>query len=161
MTELISLLNRRLAEVADYWNNLNEAERQSFPSAFGWSKKQVLGHLIDSAQNNIRRFVVGQYRSHEKIVYDQNVWVRSADYQHYPSADLLELWRLLNQHLTFVWQHLPSENYETLTDWGKEEVVLVSLKEVAEDYLRHLDHHLRQLGMSVENAPYQAPVVFG
>src|SRR5580693_8174910 len=37
-----------------------------------WSKKEILGHLVDSAQNNIRRFVVSQYEDIPKIVYQQD-----------------------------------------------------------------------------------------
>ena len=31
------------------------------PQPEKWSKKEILGHLVDSAQNNIRRFIVAQY----------------------------------------------------------------------------------------------------
>ena len=34
------------------------------PLPHKWSKKEVLGHLIDSAQNNLRRFICAQYESH-------------------------------------------------------------------------------------------------
>ncbi len=37
-----------------------------------WSKKEILGHLIDSAQTNIRRFVLGQYEEQPYLVYEQN-----------------------------------------------------------------------------------------
>ena len=38
-----------------------EKEFSAKPLANKWSQKEVLGHLIDSAQNNLRRFITGQY----------------------------------------------------------------------------------------------------
>ena len=44
------------------------------PSPAKWSKKEILGHMIDSAQNNIRRFIVAQYEDSPKITYKQDNW---------------------------------------------------------------------------------------
>lgn len=47
-----------------------------------WSKKEIVGHLIDSAQNNLRRFIVGQYEgTPPHVVYDQDFWVKANNYQ--------------------------------------------------------------------------------
>jgi len=67
-----------------------------------WSKKEILGHLIDSAQNNTRRFILAQYEDIPKVGYDQDKWVALSDYQHYPTADLITLWNLLNRHICRV-----------------------------------------------------------
>ena len=56
-----------------------------------WSKKETLGHLVDSAQNNIRRFIVAQYEDTPVILYAQDEWVQCAGYQHYPVGDLITL----------------------------------------------------------------------
>jgi hypothetical protein len=45
-----------------------------------WSKKEIIGHMVDSAQNNIRRFIVAQYEEIPVIVYNQDKWV-AANYQ--------------------------------------------------------------------------------
>ncbi len=39
-----------------------------------WSKKEIIGHLINSATNNHQRFVRCQFETIPKIVYDQNKW---------------------------------------------------------------------------------------
>ena len=58
----------RLAEI--------DEARASTPRAPGkWSPKQVLGHLVDSACNNHRRFVLA--RSQDDLDfpgYDENAW---------------------------------------------------------------------------------------
>jgi hypothetical protein len=41
----------------------SEAESEQRPSSERWTKKEVLGHLIDSASNNHQRFVWGQITS--------------------------------------------------------------------------------------------------
>ena len=46
-----------------------------------WRKKEILGHMVDSAQNNIRRFIVAGYEENPKIVYDQDKWVAIVKYQ--------------------------------------------------------------------------------
>ncbi len=153
MQEVIRQLNQRIIEVKTYISGLSEAELQAKSNPEQWSKKEVLGHLIDSAQSNIRRMVVGQYQSEAHIIYRQNGWVKAADYQHYNSEDLLQLWTLLNKHFCQVLKNLPLENYQTITNWGNETTPmlkqdLVTLEFVAIDYVRHLDHHIKQLKIS-------------
>jgi DinB superfamily len=153
MQEVISQLTQRIEPVKTYISGLSEVELQAKNSPENWSKKEVLGHLIDSAQSNIRRMVVGQYQSEAHIIYRQNEWVKAADYQHYDSADLLQFWILLNKHFCQVLKNLPLENYQTITNWGNETTPMlgqdfVTLQFVANDYIRHLDHHLKQLGMT-------------
>lgn len=145
MQTLKIALRQRLTDVSRYWNTLPEATLRQRPAPGKWSKKELLGHLVDSAQNNIRRLTVGQYEAGAHIVYEQDVWVKAADYQTYHSDELLQLWVLLNQHFIRVMEHLPKDNYAILTNWGKTEPDYVSLDFVAEDYLRHLDHHVGQL----------------
>ncbi len=145
MQTLKIALRQRLADVAAYWNTLSEETLRQRPAPGKWSKKEILGHLADSAQNNIRRLTVGQYEAGAHIVYDQDAWVKAADYQAYRSNELLQFWVLLNQHFIRVMENLPHEKYAVLTNWGKTEPDYVPLDFVAEDYLRHLDHHLAQL----------------
>lgn len=39
-----------------------------------WSKKEILGHLIDRVTNNHQRVVRGQFENNPEISYDQNKW---------------------------------------------------------------------------------------
>src|SRR5215510_5570442 len=84
--------------INDYVKQLNTVSEEQFskkPSPTKWSKREILGHLIDSAQNNIRRFIVAQYDERPKIVYNQDKWVAITNYQQYPQSDLIDLWSLL------------------------------------------------------------------
>ncbi|NBB30802.1 hypothetical protein [Cellulophaga sp. BC115SP] len=59
MKELLESLSHRIDLVSAYWQSQSEESLSLKSSSEKWSKKEVLGHLIDSAQNNVRRFVVG------------------------------------------------------------------------------------------------------
>ncbi|WP_044171814.1 DinB family protein [Flectobacillus major] len=155
MQDVIHKLYDRIILVQAFWEQLSEEQRRAKASPEKWSIKEVLGHLVDSAQTNIRRLIVGQYQAEAHIVYQQNHWVQAADYQHYDSQNLMLLWVLLNKHFAQVLNKLPTEKYGVLTNWGKnaipknKEKDLVSLELVAYDYIQHLDHHLRQMGLNI------------
>jgi len=127
--------------ISDYTSRLNLIDDDSFskkPYADKWSKKEILGHLIDSAQTNIRRIVIAQYEDNPTILYDQEQWVVISDYQHYNNADLIELWALLNKHFCHILKNVPSGMEKRICTTQTEH----TLEWLAEDYVTHLKHHM-------------------
>lgn len=120
---------------------LPEKDFASKPLPTKWSKKEVLGHLIDSAQNNLRRFIAAQYENVPHIVYDQNFWVIANSYQQHSISDVISLWRLVNQQILQVLTTMPAENYarECKTTG------VHTLEWLASDYVKHLKHHINQI----------------
>ncbi len=110
-----------------------------------WSKKEVLGHLVDSAQNNLQRLIRIQYESTPKIIYEQDEWVNLSAYQTYDREQLLSLWMLINLHYCHVLRIIKPENLERRCDTGQQGEELHTLKFLAEDYLSHMLHHLSQI----------------
>jgi len=111
----------------------------------GWSRKQVMGHLIDSASNNHQRFVrAAQQASLEFPGYDQAGNVRLQAPQEADWALLVSLWATYNRYLAHVIARLPASKLETVCRIGSGEPV--SLSFVATDYVAHMVHHLRQIG---------------
>jgi hypothetical protein len=109
-----------------------------------WSKKEILGHLIDSAANNHQRFVRASYNAAAAFPpYSQNDWVRIQRYNESNWSDLLALWSAYNRHLSDVIERLPAEALSSLINIGKERPVPLDF--VVRDYLRHLRHHVNQL----------------
>ena len=145
MKLLADQLQDIINEKAFLIENIEEEEFRHRPSPDKWSKKEILGHLVDSAQNNIQRFVRGRYETGIHIVYDQNNWVEASDYLHYPTSDLIHLWILLNQHLCILWRNMPEAAYSNMSNLSNSEPVWLDLRAVAQDYIAHLEHHIGQL----------------
>ena len=111
----------------------------------GWSRKQVIGHLIDSASNNHQRFVrAAQQASLDFPGYDQEGNIRVQAPQEADWALLVSLWAAYNRYLAHVIAHVPASKLETPCRIGSREPV--SLAFIATDYLTHLIHHLNQIG---------------
>lgn len=115
-----------------------------------WSRKEILGHLLDSETNNHQRFVRAQGVAEVTLpAYDQRGWVRAHGYAERPWTELLELWRANNHNLAEVLRRVPESDGEVLCRIGQGEPM--SLRALAVDYLEHMRHHLAQLdpkGMS-------------
>ena len=110
-------------------------------SPLKWSKKEVIGHLIDSAQANIRRFVIAQYEENPLVTYDQDKWVVINDYQHQPLEHVIQLWYLLNQQMVNI---LKNTSTEMAQHTCKSEAIH-TIEWLASDYIKHLVHHLHQV----------------
>ncbi len=118
------------------------AAKKSGPGS--WSKKEILGHLIDSASNNHQRFVRGaQNAAMDFPVYKQDPWVEVQHYNEMNWSNLIELFYQYNYHISYVIDFLPAESLNNLCNIGKENPAI--LKFVIEDYLRHLKHHLDKI----------------
>ena len=111
---------------------------------YKWSKKEILGHLIDSAANNHQRFVRAVNNGAVTFpTYDQNEWVRIQQYNERPWQTLVSLWSSYNNHLIHIIDCIPEEAESSLCNTGKENPV--PLHTVINDYLRHLQHHLKEI----------------
>ncbi len=128
---------------------LDEQDAEHKPSPTKWSKKELIGHLIDSAQNNIRRFIVAQYEDKPTIKYAQDHWVVAAGYRDYPLEELVDLWILMNKHMVRVLKNIPAgmENREVQSE------ALHSIEWLAADYNKHVLHHLHQV-LELEEVAY-------
>ncbi|TLX27391.1 DinB family protein [Chryseobacterium indologenes] len=110
-----------------------------------WSKKEIIGHLCDSAFTNIRRFVVTQYKENENIVYDQNAWVKAQNYQNVPTDDLILLWKMLNYQVVHIVENIPDEALQRTCDTTKTDPQRFTLEFIINDYVDHLQHHLKAI----------------
>lgn len=124
---------------------LNEIDELNFglkTSPEKWSRKEILGHLIDSATNNHQRFIRAQFENSPSIWYDQNNWVGKSNYNHIEAKHLIEFWMVYNRHLIHIIKNIEPANLSrtcTMKD-GTE----VTLEFLIHDYVGHLEHHLEQ-----------------
>jgi hypothetical protein len=109
-----------------------------------WTRKQVLGHLIDSAANNHQRFVRGQLEGQIPFWgYAQEDWVSVQHYSERRWVDVFAMWNVYNQHLLFVMQNIAELDAAILE--RKFAGQTFTFGEVVRDYIRHLEHHLEQI----------------
>ncbi|MDR4953564.1 DinB family protein [Chryseobacterium sp. ES2] len=127
------------------FKNITEEEWSRKGSSEKWSKKEIIGHLCDSAFTNIRRFVVTQYKENENIVYDQNFWVKAQNYQNVPTSDLIDLWKSLNYQIVHIVENIPDEALQRTCDTTKTEPRVYTLEFIIDDYVDHLQHHLKAI----------------
>lgn len=107
-----------------------------------WSKKEILGHLIDSATINHHRFVRGQFEYNPEISYDQNKWNEYSFYQEIETQQLIKLWTIYNAQLLEIIKRIPNKNLNNQIKIGDD---LLTLECIANDYVAHLEHHLKQI----------------
>jgi hypothetical protein len=142
MKETVEELRSIVRDFALKIKKIETAEFSAKPLPNKWSKQEVLGHLIDSAQNNLRRFICGQYEATpSKIVYNQDHWVAINGYQQMKKEDVITLWILLNERIAAVLETMPESNYNKQSETSE----LRTLQWLAVDYVKHLKHHLNQI----------------
>jgi hypothetical protein len=109
-----------------------------------WNRKELVGHLLDSAVNNHQRFVrlrQGDLRGFPG--YDQEPWVEAGSYRNASWDQLVSLWHLFNLQLAAVIRNLPEE--AAGHRWVDKDVDLGYL---VRDYTAHMLHHLDRLNLS-------------
>jgi hypothetical protein len=111
-----------------------------------WTRKQILGHLIDSATNNHHRLVRGQYEDVPHINYDNHGWNNGNHYGDMPAAHLIAFWTAYNGHLLEVIRRIPEDRLLNRVETGEPDArKVMTLAEIIDDYVVHMEHHLRQL----------------
>jgi hypothetical protein len=120
----------------------------------GWSAKEVVGHLIDSASNNHQRFVRMQQAPHIQLAgYDQEHWVRWQAYADEDWPALISLWASYNRHLAHIIRQIQPAALANRCEIGPGREL--TLDHLVDDYLGHLEHHLRQIGVyRMTTVPY-------
>jgi hypothetical protein len=143
-TTLESLLHW-ITEIPSKIYALSEFDLTDCTQPNKWSKKEILGHLCDSALNNLQRFVRAQYEDqpYTVIKYAQNQWVELMDYQNLPVDHILNLWLSLNKQIAEVIAKIPEDKLQNSCEIGEEQTV--TLEWIIKDYVDHLEHHLKQI----------------
>jgi hypothetical protein len=141
VTALASVVERALPHLSA----VSDDAASTKPAPNKWSKKEILGHLIDSAANNHQRFMRLQLQPEIGLPgYDQDDWVRLNRYQQKPWAEIVTLWSAYNRHLATV---IESIDESTLGHVWHSPSGDITLEFIASDYERHLKHHLTQIGI--------------
>jgi hypothetical protein len=133
-----------LADAPQRLRQISDAQSEERLASDKWSRKEILGHLIDSASNNHQRIVRAQLSSQISFPgYAQTQWVEMQRYQSEPWQDLVQLWTGFNRHLLHVILHISEDKAENCCAVGGSQPM--TLRFLVEDYVRHLEHHLAQI----------------
>jgi hypothetical protein len=144
MQNFVRDLRQTVASAAQQMLEISETQSERRPAPGQWSAKEILGHLIDSAANNHRRFVKTQLKDAPVFPgYEQEGWVAVQKYQQASWTGLIALWEAYNMHLAHVASSIPEDVLKRSLRIGGG--APVSLDYVIRDYDRHLQEHLRQL----------------
>jgi hypothetical protein len=139
-------LEKHIQEVPERFNQFSAEVLLQKPAQGKWSKQEILGHLIDSAINNLKRFTDTQYfpQPYTVIRYNQDELVMINRYQQLPLNHLLQLWAVLNKQVAQVISSIPADKlgYTVIIPSGDSK----TLEWLAIDYVEHMQHHLKQIG---------------
>jgi hypothetical protein len=120
-----------------------------------WNKKEVIGHLIDSACNNYARFVTAQFK--EDLIfptYDQEKWVSLLAAHLQQWKFLVSFWKNYNLHILHLISQVPDEILNREIKYHNFDLICykpilpeepATLKYLIKDYYNHLKHHLSQI----------------
>ncbi|MBZ0202916.1 MAG: DinB family protein [Ignavibacteria bacterium] len=121
------------------------------PAPDKWSKKEILGHLCDSAVNNLSRFIRAQFEPEpfKVIPYAQNEWVELNNYQKMDIEAILVYWVTLNKQIVHIVSNISEAKLGVVCNLGnaafREGEIEKNLLWLFEDYLIHMEYHLRQI----------------
>lgn len=113
MNDLLSRLSQIIDVLPQQLEALSETVLSTRPAPNKWSSKEILGHLCDSAINNLYRFINLQIEEEPFSIqkYDQDQWARLQNYQHASVEEIVQFWVYLNKSIIRVISSTPEEKY--------------------------------------------------
>ncbi len=110
-----------------------------------WSKKEILGHLIDSAIHNLVRFTEINYveKPYHHRPYSQIDLVNLNQYQTMDTSELIQLWLSLNKQIIRVFKNIDDKALDFQIILSDQSVI--DLKFLMTDYVEHLEYHINQI----------------
>ncbi|MFI5237992.1 MAG: DinB family protein [Ignavibacteriales bacterium] len=147
LKKVVDRLQTHIDTVPSEFLKYPEEELRRKPAIDKWSKKELLGHLIDSATNNHLRFIKIQFMPEPFFVegYYQDDWVKIQKYNEIETQHLVNFWKIYNEHILFIMQNTPEEklNLKITAEQPFEEAETLFF--LMKDYVDHMDHHFNQI----------------
>jgi hypothetical protein len=145
--EAMHRLEKYISEFPRLYEKFTAKELLHKQFAGKWSKQEILGHLIDSAINNLRRFTEIQFLPQPYVIvpYKQDELVIVNNYQYLPTEHLIQLWQLLNRQIIYVVEDIPKEKLSLAVDPRYDNGETKTLSWIVVDYVAHMEHHMKQI----------------
>jgi hypothetical protein len=133
-----------LREAEPLLRKITDAEANVPRSPEKWSRKEIVGHLLDSASNNHQRFVRAALQGELTFPgYSQEALVKLERFRDLPWTELLDFWLAYNRFLAHLMASLPPASEGVQCKIGND--APVTLGWIVSDYVEHLKHHLNQV----------------
>jgi DinB superfamily len=146
----LELLARIISEASARLGAITGDHAKVRSSADAWSRKEELGHLIDSAWNNYVRIIRAQLEDSPALPeYAQNGWVALQGYQERDWNEVVGLWAAVNRHLLHAARAIPAASLLRTCTVGPSEPLTIQF--LLDDYLDHMLHHLEHIGIAVDD----------
>ncbi len=160
MNTYSSTLRTILFNASEPLKAISEADFAVKPAPHKWSKKEILGHLIDSAYNNHQRFLRAEAQGDLVFQgYNQDEWVLKNNYQNRYAEQLHIMWYSVNFHMSYMIAGLSDKLLqEETTQHNFHRICMNRIPEgqpttlgyLVWDYLFHMEHHLSQISSDYE-----------
>ena len=111
--------------------------------------KQIVGHMVDSASNNIHRIVHLQYQQSPFIFPDyahfgnNDKWIAIQNYQEMDWFNLVQLWKFSLLHIVHVIRNINHEKLDNI--WLSALGEKISLRDMVISFPKHLELHLSEV----------------
>ena len=144
MLDTANHLRDIIAKTYPYLEAINDADAIIKPAPGKWSRKEIIGHLLDSACNNQQKFVCTMIAEKVDFTgYQQDDWVKIQQYQTGSWKNLLLFWKYYNIQLADLIERVdPGRLQNKIVIDGKGPF---TLEFIMKDYVEHLKHHLKQI----------------
>ena len=159
-TRIATSLRAAIDEGVAIFRGVSEERTARRTAPDQWCAREVIGHLIDSACNNHRRFIINQ--DADRLIldpYQQDIWVARQRYADTPVSELVPTWAAYNRHIARVIEAMPDEvlncgrgpiGHFSFPYSGMPQSDAVTLRHLVEDYVGHIRHHFKQIRSILE-----------
>jgi len=145
--------NQELLDLVEAWetrfSTLGESDVAVRRNSQNRNIKQIVGHMVDSASNNMHRIVHLQYQPSPfafpcyASFGNNDRWIAIQDYESENWTNLIQLWKYINLHIVHVINNVNKDKLDN--QWISATGENVSLKNMIIDYLPHFKLHLGEI----------------
>ena len=145
----------RIAEIADGLFDLHDTQMSKPRVDGGWSRKEILGHLVDSANVNHQRVIESALSGSIVFAgYQHREWVELNGYQDLEWEEIVTLWCAVNMQFCLMINRISTEVIDTVHQEHSYETTAFrelasgessTLGYLIEDYFAHMKYHMDQI----------------
>jgi DinB superfamily len=142
--DMMAKLQRLPADLELTVSGLTQRQLDTPYRADGWTVRQVVHHLADSALNGFVRMklVLTEERPTLKP-YDQNTWAQTVDVTQTPILSSLAILKGLHARWSVLLESLPEASFQRVA--SHPEIGEVTLDDLLSIHARHGENHLAQI----------------